>query len=94
MYAQALSPLLLKQVIYNSRTAQNLLGCNNLASHELRGGVGEVLHVCHDSLESGLVGGSLLEVVHAAPLEGGLDAVGSIISELEDLRRCQTLAIE
>lgn len=64
---------------------QDLLRRNNLASHELRGGVGEVLHISHDSLKRGLVGRSLLEVVQAAPLEGGLDAVGSVISELEDL---------
>jgi hypothetical protein len=29
--------------------------------------------------------GGLLEVRHAAPLEGGLDAVRSVVAKLEDL---------
>lgn len=65
--------------------AQDLLGSNNLASHELGSGVGEVLDIVHDGLES--IGGAsgLLEVLHAAPLEGGLDAVGSVGTKVEDL---------
>jgi hypothetical protein len=66
-------------------TAARLLRSNNLAGHELRVGVGEVGHVAHDGVHGGLVLGGLLEVGHAAPLEGGLDAVGSVVSELEDL---------
>jgi hypothetical protein len=66
-------------------TAARLLRSNNLAGHELGVGVGEVGHVAHDGVHSGLVLGGLLEVGHAAPLEGGLDAVRSVVSELEDL---------
>jgi hypothetical protein len=66
-------------------TAARLLRSNNLAGHELRVGVGEVGHVAHDGIHGGLVLGGLLEVRHAAPLEGGLDAVRSVVAELEDL---------
>ena len=66
--------------------AVRLLRANDLASHELGSGVGEVGHVAHDGVHGGLVLGGLLEVGHAAPLKGGLDAVRSIVSELEDLR--------
>jgi hypothetical protein len=66
-------------------TAARLLRCDDLASHELGRGVGEVGHVAHDGIHGGLVLGGLLEVRHAAPLEGGLDAVRSVVSELEDL---------
>jgi len=70
---------------HQSTAAVRLLRANDLASHELGSGVGEVGHVAHDGIHGGLVLGSLLEVGHAAPLEGGLDAVRSVISELEDL---------
>jgi hypothetical protein len=66
--------------------AVRLLRSNDLAGHELGRGVGEVGHVAHDGLHRGLVLGGLLEVSHAAPLDGGLDAVGSVSWELEDLR--------
>ena len=66
--------------------AVRLLRRNDLASHELGSGVGEVRHVAHDSVHRGLVVSGLLEVRHAAPLEGGLDGVGSVGRELENLR--------
>ena len=66
--------------------AVRLLRRNDLASHELGSGVGEVRHVAHDSVHRGLVFSGLLEVRHAAPLEGGLDGVGSVGRELENLR--------
>ena len=72
--------------------AVRLLRRNDLASHELGSGVGEVRHVAHDSVHRGLVVSGLLEVRHAAPLEGGLDGVGSVGRELEDLccvSRCE-----
>ena len=65
-----------------------LLGANNLAAEELGGGVGEVLHVVHDGL-GGIAACCLLEVVDAAPLEGGLDSVRGVISKLDDLFFCQ-----
>lgn len=66
-------------------TAARLLRCDDLASHELGRGVGEVGDVAHDGVHGGLVLSGLLEVGHAAPLEGGLHGVGSVVSELEDL---------
>jgi hypothetical protein len=69
--------------------AVRLLRSNDLAGHELGRGVGEVGHVAHDGVHRGLVFGGLLEVRHAAPLDGGLDAVGSVVSKLEDLCLCE-----
>jgi hypothetical protein len=71
--------------VHRSTTASRLLRPNDLASHELRRGVGEVGHVAHDSSHGVLVFRGLLEVSHAAPLEGGLDAVGRAGWELDDL---------
>jgi len=65
--------------------AVRLLRSNDLASHKLGSRVGEVLHVTHDGVQSFGLSGGLLEVRHAAPLEGGLDGVGRVVSELEDL---------
>jgi hypothetical protein len=75
-----------RYIVHRSTTALRLLRCNDLASHELGGGVGEVRHVAHDGVHRGLVFSGLLEVRHAAPLEGGLDGVGSVGRELENLR--------
>ena len=71
--------------LHRSTIAPRLLRPNDLAGHELRVGVGEVGHVAHDGIHSGLILGGLLEVGHAAPLEGSLDAVRSVVAELEDL---------
>jgi len=62
----------------------SLLRANELASHELRRLVGEVLDIVHDDLQR-RAASSLLEVGHAAPLKGGLDGVGRVVAELEDL---------
>jgi hypothetical protein len=61
-----------------------LLGANDLTAEELGGGVGEVLHVVHDGL-GGIAARGLLEVIQAGPLEGCLDSIGRVISELDDL---------
>jgi hypothetical protein len=76
-----------KRIKKKSQQLHSLLRSNDLAGHELRVGVGEVGHVAHDGIHGGLVLGGLLEVRHAAPLEGGLDAVRSVVAELEDLWR-------
>lgn len=65
-----------------------LLGANDLTAEELGGGVGEVLHIVHNGL-GGIAACGLLEVVQAAPLESGLDSVGRVVSELDDLFFCQ-----
>jgi hypothetical protein len=64
--------------------AVNLLRSNDLAGEELRGGVGEVLDIVHDGAGS-VTAGSLLEIIHAVPLDGGLDAVRVVGAELDDL---------
>jgi hypothetical protein len=75
-----------RYIVHRSTTAPRLLRSNDFAGHELGRGVGEVRHVAHDGVHRGLVFSGLLEVSHAAPLDGGLDAVGSVGWELEDLR--------
>jgi hypothetical protein len=62
----------------------NLLRSNDLAGEELRSSVGEVLDIVHDGAGS-VAAGSLLEVVHAVPLDSGLDAVRVVGAELDDL---------
>lgn len=71
----------------------SLLRSNDTASHELGGSVGEVGDIVHDVLER-RAGGSLLEVGHAAPLESGLDAVGRVLRELNDLWRMSDILYE
>lgn len=81
---------LLLKVIYKSLNSEgklmipNLLRSDNLASEELRLGVGKVLDVVHDGLSS-IAGSGLLEVLHAGPLDGGLDSEGRVVAELDDL---------
>jgi len=72
--------------LHSQQLVQRLLRSNDLASHELGRGVGEVLDVAHDGVQGFLLASGVLEVRHAAPLEGGLDGVGGVVAELEDLR--------